>query len=96
MCFKVVLMFMFYYYDMASKTYTQHTVDGRSHLARRSTPQGRHGSGLGKPVLVRLYEEDLALLSQMEKALGQLFNLNQIIRDAVASKRSVYTELLKH
>ena len=80
---------------MASNTYIQHTVGGKSHLAKRSVKQGRKPSGLGKPILIRLYEEDEIIFSQMENVMGEYFNLNQTVREAVASQRSVYIELLK-
>ena len=80
---------------MACNIYTQYTSDGTCHLARRSTPQGCKPSGLAEPVLVRLYREDAELLAQLRERLGNLYNGNEIIRNAVASRRSVYIELLK-
>ena len=81
---------------MSANVYVQHTADGRSHMARRSVRQGRRPSGLGKPVLVRLYAEDEQIQDRLQERLGRFYNRNQIIRDAVAAKRSIYTELLNH
>ena len=80
---------------MASKTYHQHYADGTSGTMRRSTKQGRRSSGLGKPRLVRLYQEDEVFMDLGKQKLGCFYNENEFIRNAVKYYISnVYTELL--
>lgn len=81
---------------MASAVKTIHTIDG-PRQCWRAVKQGRRPVGLGAPVLVRLYAEDLAKIEQLSARLGMYWNLNQFIREAVREKlaNSVYTELVK-
>jgi hypothetical protein len=83
---------------MASNLYIQHTADGGSYLARRSVKQGRKPSGLSKPELFRLYEDDRTALDELKSRLGDLFNKNDFVRNAVhgALRNCVYTELVTH
>lgn len=79
---------------MASNIYRQHYADGTSARMRRSVKQGRRSSGLGKPKLVRLYEEDERIMELAKEKLGYLYNENELVRSAVhAYLRTVYTEL---
>ena len=81
---------------MASKSFIQHTVDGRKTLTMRSKKQGRKPIGLAKPRLYRLYQVDDDRLAEMGQRLGSLFNANEFVRNAVHNQcNSVYTELLK-
>ena len=82
---------------MASNTYTIKAIDGSVQTYKRHTKQGRKSSGLGKPKLVRLREDDEKVLQMMKEMLGYLYNENEIIRNAVHVylSNSVYTELLK-
>ena len=63
---------------------------------RRSVKQGRKPSGLGKPTLYRLFAEDEEILKLLEIKLGDYYNKNEIVRDAVhKAVQSIYTESLK-
>lgn len=81
---------------MANNIYTQHYADGSSALKRRRDKQGRKPSGLAKPRLYRLRQDDVGLLDALKNRLGYLYNENEIVRDAVHRGLSVYTELVKH
>ena len=82
---------------MASKTYTQHYVNGTKKDFRRKK-QGRKPSGLGVPKLVRLRETDEEKIKFLKEKFGYYWNENEFIRSAVSEKlcNSIYTELLKH
>lgn len=66
----------------------------------RKVKQGRKPSGLAKPQLVRLYADDVAELKRRADLMGEYWNENEFIRQAVRKaiedSRSIYTELLKH
>jgi hypothetical protein len=81
---------------MASNLYTQARADGTSQITRRSQKQGRKSSGLADPKLYRLFAEDVEILKLLEIKLGEYYNENEIVRNAVhRAVESVYTELLK-
>ena len=81
---------------MASKTYTQHYVDGTKKDFQRKK-QGRKPSGLGKLDKYRLYEKDEERLLILKDKLGSYYNKNEIVRNAVKIylDNFVPTELLK-
>jgi len=81
---------------MASNKYSRKTVDGKTTWYSREGSQGRKPSGLGKPKLYRLFASDEEILKLLEIKLGDYYNENEIVRDAVhKAVESVYTELLK-
>jgi hypothetical protein len=82
---------------MASKTYKQNYVDGSSKWFTRKR-QGRKPSGLGKLKKYRLYANDEDKLMELKASLGQYYNENEIVRNAVHLylNNSVGTELVKH
>lgn len=52
--------------------------------------------GLGKPKLIRLYDETEKKLEELRPQFGYLYNENQIVRDAVKKAVDlIYTELVK-
>ena len=81
---------------MASNTYTQHTADGKTHVATRSVKQGRKLQGFGKEREVRLYDDSDATFAVLAKEYGEYWNANQFIRDAVRAQlnKFPYAELL--
>jgi hypothetical protein len=82
---------------MASNIYTRATVDGKVTAYSRKGSQGRKPSGLGKPKLYRLFAKDEEILRLLEIRLGEYYNENEIVREAVhKAVESIYTELLKH
>lgn len=81
---------------MATLTYIQAHADGTRITMRRSVPQGRKPSGLGRPKLYRLFAEDVEILAIMEEKLGCMYNENEIVRTAVHTAiETIYTEFLK-
>ena len=80
---------------MSSKTYLQHYADGSAKWFTRKK-QGRKPSGLGKLKKYRLYADDEIRLIELKEKLGQYYNENEIIRNAVRLYlNSVGTELVK-
>lgn len=83
---------------MAAKVYMQHYVNGSSKLRRRVVKQGRKASGLAKPQIVRLFDGDKTKLHKRAELMGEYWNENEFIRQAVhkaiENTRSVYIELL--
>jgi hypothetical protein len=67
---------------MASKTYLQHYADGSEKWFTRKK-QGRKPSGLGILKKYRLYAEDEIKLMELKQSLGNYYNENEIIRNAV-------------
>jgi hypothetical protein len=82
---------------MACNTFAQHYADGTSQVLRRRKKQGRRSSGLGKPQLVRLWNNDEEKMKILQERFGIYWNKNEFIRNAVSKelRSSVYTELLK-
>lgn len=82
---------------MASNIYTRKTVDGKVTAYSRKGSQGRKPSGLGKPELYRLFAKDEEILKLLKIKLGNYYNKNEIVRNAVhRAIESIYTELVKH
>jgi len=82
---------------MASNTYTIKAVDGKEVTYRRSVKQGRKPSGLSKPKLYRLFQEDVEKLMIIKENLGYLYNENEFVREAIHIYINfVYTELLNY
>lgn len=81
---------------MASRIGTYQTVDGKTVTFLRKK-QGRKPSGLAKPINVRLLQEDMNMIRILECKMGEYWNTNEFIRDAIHQKlsNSVYTELVK-
>jgi len=68
---------------------------GETKLVKRHVKQGRKPSGLGKPFLQRLSEDDEKIMNEIEKKLGFYYNKNDFVRTAVKFYiNNVYTELL--
>lgn len=81
---------------MSSLIGTQAHVDGTVTRFKRAKKQGRKPLGLGKPKLVRLYDETEDKLKVIKEKLGYMYNENEIVREAVKKKVDlIYTELLK-
>lgn len=81
---------------MSSLIGTQSHVDGTITKYRRANKQGRKSMGLGKPKLIRLYDETEKKLEELRPQFGYLYNENQIVRDAVKKAVDlIYTELVK-
>lgn len=81
---------------MASNIYDRITVDGKTTRYSRRGTQGRKSSGLGKPKLYRLFASDEEILKQLESKMGEYYNENEIVRQAVhKAVESIYTELVK-
>ena len=81
---------------MASNTYTRTTVNNKTSSYTRKGTQGRKPSGLGKPKLYRLKNETVEKLVVIAEKLGQYYNENEIIREAVEKHVDcIYTELVK-
>jgi len=80
---------------MSSLIGNQAHVDGTVTRFRRKK-QGRKPQGLGKPKLVRLYDDTEEKLKVIKEKLGYLYNENEIVRQAVRKEVDfIYTELVK-
>ena len=81
---------------MASNVYRRTTADGKTTAYSRKGTQGRKPSGLGNPELYRLYAEDEKKLLILKEKLGNYYNKNEIVREAVRlALETVYIELVK-
>ena len=81
---------------MAPNIYQRRTADSKITWYTRKGTQGRKPSGLGKPKLYRLFESDEEILKLLEIKLGDYYNENEIVRNAVhKAVESIYTELVK-
>ena len=84
---------------MAALVFRQYYANRTSDLRRRVKPQGRKPSGLAKPQLVRLYNDDKHELERRAAMMGEYWNENEFIRQAVhkaiEETKSIYTEFAK-
>lgn len=80
---------------MSANVFTRHTITGDVKL-RRLVKQGRKPSGLAAPRLYRLRQDSVDRFARMAEMMGEYWNENEFVRDAVArAVESVYTELVK-